>query len=128
MKRIYSFIIFALLLAVSFTQTASAYDLFKQTCDHAPASSSVCSSAGSKKNPISGSDSAIVQATHIVAIIAVVAAVIILIWAGIRFITSEGEADKAAAARKTAINALIGLVFIVLAQALIGYTVTHFIK
>ncbi|HPR91512.1 MAG TPA: hypothetical protein PK547_02140 [Candidatus Paceibacterota bacterium] len=48
-----------------------------------------------------------------------VAAVIMVLWAGIQFITSAGDAKKVAAARNTIKNALIGVVVIILAESLI---------
>ena len=48
-------------------------------------------------------------------------AVIMIFFAGFKFITSQGNPDAAAAARKTAINALIGLVIVVLATSIISF-------
>jgi hypothetical protein len=48
-------------------------------------------------------------------------AVIMIFFAGFKFITSQGNPDAAAAARKTAINALIGLVIVVLSTTIISF-------
>jgi hypothetical protein len=50
-----------------------------------------------------------------------VVAVVMIFVAGFRFITSQGNPDAAAAARKTAINALIGLVIVVLATTIVSF-------
>jgi hypothetical protein len=48
-------------------------------------------------------------------------AVIMIFVAGFRFITSDGSPDKAAGARKTVINAIIGLVIVVLSTGLVSF-------
>lgn len=48
-------------------------------------------------------------------------AVVMIFWAGFKYITSQGNPDAAAGARKTAINALIGLVIVVLSTAIISF-------
>jgi hypothetical protein len=50
-----------------------------------------------------------------------IGAVIMIFVAGFRFITSDGNPENATAARKTAINALIGLVIVVLSVNLIAF-------
>jgi hypothetical protein len=50
-----------------------------------------------------------------------VVAVVMIFVAGFRFITSQGSPDNAAAARKTAINALIGLVIVVIATGFVSF-------
>lgn len=46
--------------------------------------------------------------------------VVVLIWGGIQYMASAGNADKAAAAKKTIIYALIGVVVIALSLVLIN--------
>lgn len=50
-----------------------------------------------------------------------VVAVVMMFVSGFRFITSEGNPENAAAARKTAINAVIGLVIVVISVNLIAF-------
>lgn len=50
-------------------------------------------------------------------------AVFLIIWGGFRYITSVGNADQASNARKTIINALIGLIIAIMATALVSFTV-----
>jgi len=49
------------------------------------------------------------------------AAVVMIFVAGFRFITSQGNPENAAAARKTAINAVIGLVIVIIATSLVSF-------
>lgn len=44
-----------------------------------------------------------------------------IIWGGFRFLLSEGNVDKAAAARKTIINASVGLVLALASVAIIRF-------
>lgn len=48
-------------------------------------------------------------------------AVVMIFVAGFRFITSDGSPDKAAGARKTVINAIIGLAIVVLSTGLVAF-------
>lgn len=48
-------------------------------------------------------------------------AVVMIFFAGFKFITSDGSPDKAAGARKTVINAIIGLAIVVLSTGLVTF-------
>lgn len=48
-------------------------------------------------------------------------AVISIIWAGVNYMTTQGNAEKAAAARKRLYNALIGLSIVFVATALVTF-------
>jgi hypothetical protein len=48
-------------------------------------------------------------------------AVVMIFIGGFKFITSQGNSESAAAARKTAINALIGLVIVMISTAVVSY-------
>lgn len=60
--------------------------------------------------------------------IAGVVAVIYIIIGGYQYVTAQGNADAAMAARSTILNALIGLVIIFSAYAIIKYFMDHFFK
>lgn len=49
------------------------------------------------------------------------AAVAFVIYGGFLFLTSQGEPDKAASARKTIINAVIGLVITLFATGIVSF-------
>ncbi len=70
-------------------------------------------------DPISGNNGILVQVANIIAIMAGVAAVIIIIISGIKFMTAGGDSEKIKSARNTTINALIGIVIIILSRAII---------
>lgn len=68
---------------------------------------------------ISGTGGVLYKVTRLIAVIAGIAAVIVMIAGGLMFVTSNGDASKAGNARNTILYAAIGLVVIVLAQAII---------
>ena len=47
-------------------------------------------------------------------VIAGIVAVFMIIWAGYKYVMSEGDAEKISSARKTLIYAIVGLIFIFL--------------
>jgi len=90
-----------------------------------PAGSAACNSKNTdpNNNPLTGDDGLLVKITNIVAYAAGVAAVIIIIVSGLKFITANGDAGNIANARGTLINAVIGIIVIVLARALIIFVI-----
>lgn len=55
-------------------------------------------------------------------------AVVFLIWAGIQYITSRGEGEKAEKATKSIIYALVGLVVCFIAPLIITFVVDNIAK
>lgn len=92
-------------------------------CSGAAAQSPVCH-AGTT-DPLTGSNGVIVKATNVLALVAGIAAVIIIIIAGIHFITSNGDPNAAGSARSTIIMAAVGIVVIVLAKSIITFIVSR---
>jgi hypothetical protein len=105
--------------------SASAFDPFQNACNVGGSQKSAVCTDSSKPIAILGSNGIIVDITHIFAILAGIAAVIIIIVGGIRYTTSGGESGKVESAKNTVVNALIGVAVIVLAQALITYVVSR---
>lgn len=58
--------------------------------------------------------------------IAGLAAVALIVWGGIQFITSQGEPERAAKARGTVINAVVGLIIAVTATVLVTFVAGRF--
>lgn len=58
--------------------------------------------------------------------IAAIVAIIMVIYGGIEFITSQGNPDKAKSARSTTINALIGLAIAVTAATVVTFIAGRF--
>jgi hypothetical protein len=81
--------------------------------------SAICQERGTVKDPVTGPNGLLAKITNLIAILAGVAAVIIIILAGLRFVQSGGSSEDVAGARRALIYATVGLVVIVLARALI---------
>lgn len=115
-------------------QTAFAFNIFTQPdssgnsgvdCSGPAQGSTVCAEQGTTSDPITGAHGYLEGITNIVAIVAGIAAVILLIVGGIRYITSAGDAGKIKSARDTIAYALVGIVVIVVARILITYVVNR---
>ena len=78
-------------------------------------------------NPITGvSDLKSMAANIVIMILWVVGflAVIYLIYGGVLYITAGGDAEKATKGRTALINAVIGIVIVLLALVIVGYVQT----
>lgn len=104
---------------------ASADDILKDACTGSSASSDVCKSKSTSDNPLTGTDGLLYNIANIIAVIAGIAAVIIAIVSGLRYVTSGGDSQKTATAKNTLIGAIIGLIVIVLARALVTFVVVR---
>lgn len=87
--------------------------------------SGACGADGSQ-NPISGGENSVLsRIARIVATIAGIAAVIIIIIGGIGMMTSGGDSQKFSNSRNTLIFAVVGLIIVVLAQAIVTFVVNR---
>lgn len=77
-----------------------------------------CSGTPSNGIGVNGAISAVVD---ILSSVVGVVAVIMLIIAGIRFMTANGNSNNIASARSTMIYAIVGLVVVALAQVIVNY-------
>lgn len=91
-------------------------------CQGSGSGASVCSADGSK-DPIDGPDGVLKKVTLIIATIAGIAAVVIIIISGLRFVTANGDSQKIASARNAIIGALVGLVIIAAAASIITFVI-----
>ena len=83
-------------------------------------------SGGCTKDPGQGSGSTnltdvITTVVNVISIVVGVIAVIMIIWGGMKYITSGGESNKITSAKNTIIYALIGLVIVALAQFIVRF-------
>lgn len=53
-------------------------------------------------------------------------AVIFIIYGGIRYIISQGEPEKLQSAKKILTNAIVGLIFAILASTIVGFIAAQF--
>lgn len=133
-RRLLSLVLLLGLLGGATPQVALAYDPYQGVnCSGSQSTSAVCAqkklcpggSNGSQSscNPLYGPHGLLVEITNFVAIIAGIAAVILIIVAGIKYATSGGDTNDVAEAKRTIIGTLVGLFIIVLARTLINYVV-----
>jgi len=70
-------------------------------------------------NSIYGKNGIITKTAGLLSIVVGVVAVVMIMIAGLKFITSQGDANQVSSARNTALYAVIGLVVAALAQGII---------
>lgn len=72
----------------------------------------------------SGVTDAIALVVNILSLIVGAAAIIALIWAGFKYITSGGDTNKVANAKNTLIYAIVGIAIVGLAQILVHFVLS----
>ena len=128
MKRLRALLIaFMTVGFLSFASVAPAYawsPFGSVDCTGKAAKSAVCTEKGNTENPISGANGLVMKVINIVAYVAGVAAIIIIVLAGLRMVTSGGSSEDIAGARRSLIYALVGIVVIVLARTIIAFVLS----
>jgi len=76
--------------------------------------------SGTSNRPLIDAITAIV---NIFLILAALTAAVFLVLGGVRYITSRGDEDEAAAAKNTILYAVIGLIVIGLSAAVVNFTI-----
>lgn len=125
MKTIHTLVVTLLIaipILIGATGTVAAKDILNDACKSAPGSPT-CKSNTSSPNPLTGPNGMLTKVTNIVAILAGIAAVIVIVVSGIKYMTSGGDTQKVASAKSTLIGAIIGLVVVALAQAIIVFVI-----
>jgi hypothetical protein len=111
------------MLFVPATTFAAYNGVFGDVCESSEAQSTqVCKDQAITDNPVTETIGNVVD---LVSIIAGSVAVIMVIFGGIRFVISSGDAAKVASARQTVLYALVGLVVIVFSNAIIKFVLTR---
>jgi hypothetical protein len=121
MKKIYVSVILSIMTALSFGQSVYAVNvltLCQPGVSATAAGSGVCQDAGSPstKNPII---STLKIAINLVSYVIGIAAVIMIIVAGLRMVLSNGDSQTISSARNAIIYALAGILIAVCAQGLV---------
>ncbi len=83
------------------------------------ASASDCTN--SETGTVSGLNGLITQIINIFSIIVGIIAVIMIIWGGLKYITSGGDSGNVTGAKNTILYAIIGLVIVALAQFIVRF-------
>lgn len=94
-------------------------------CEGKAKSSAVCQDADANADdPLTGGNGIIMKIVNLIAVIAGMAAVILIVLAGLRMVTSGGGSEDIAGARRTIIYALVGLVVIIFARTLVAFVLS----
>ncbi|QQS18970.1 hypothetical protein IPL68_02840 [Candidatus Saccharibacteria bacterium] len=111
-------------ITTAFPSRVDAKSIISDACATAPDSETCKSdSANATQNPLTGTSGFIYKVSRIVALVAGMAAIIVIIVSGIRYMTSGGDSQKISSAKGTLVGAVIGLVVIVLAQVIITFVI-----
>lgn len=129
MKYIFSLLaIAAIIIALPAAGSAQSFDLFKNVCENAPTGSEspacedrVGDSTDPNQNPIYGPNGIIIKAVNIISMVVGVAAIIGIMYAGFKYITSGSNSQDVTDARELIIYALIGLVVAATAQLAVRF-------
>lgn len=112
-------------LIVGAAAPAYAWNPFGSACGNGGGSSAACQGSNKTTDPIGGNNGVIFKVIDILSLIAGVAAVIIIIIAGIKFILSNSDSSAVTSARNTIIYSMIGLIVIVLARNIVIFVLTR---
>ncbi len=112
---------FLTVFALALPSGAMAVDLVpNEICNKNNASSSAaCDSGANSGNPLFGSGGILAIAINILTVIVGIAAVIMIMLAGLKFITSGSNPQEVTKAREMIIYAVVGLIIAALAQVLV---------
>jgi hypothetical protein len=134
MRKLYfvvaAVIIMAGALVAVTTRPAYAVDVL-QVCNETPVGPnepSVCKDRSNYQanggNPLVGPDGILTTYTHILSLVVAIAAVIMIIVSGLRFITSNGDPQTAASAQKGLLYAVVGLAVAAFTQLIVSFVIS----
>lgn len=120
-------VVLLILVPLAVPATVSADSIADSVCGGTSLQFNPGSNSGScQKNNQNAGDSfndILTNAINIFSIVVGIIAVIMIIVGGFKFITSAGQSEAVASARKTIMYALVGLVVVVLAQFIVHFVI-----
>lgn len=122
MKKIILGLVVAFGITFAFSGVGYAFNPLEDACDlssEAQGQSPACAN----QQDIVGGDGVLLRVVNIIAVIAGVAAVFVIIFAGIQFILANGDPKKVTTARNTILIALAGLVVIAVSRVIVGFVI-----
>lgn len=123
LRRITSFLVIALsFIFLSLAAPSVNAQVMDKTCTGSALNSSVCK-AGSD-DPITGDNGIIMKITRVISYIIGFVAVLMIIIAGLKFVTANGNSESIASARNTIIYALIGVVIAAFSQLIVRFVIS----
>lgn len=109
----------AVIFGVWSVPTAYAESPIGAACNGAAANASICKAGN--QDPITGENGLIMKITAILAYVIGFVAVLMIVLAGMKFVTSNGNPEAVAGARNTIIYALVGLVIAASSQLIVKF-------
>lgn len=117
-------VIFALLPAVPVAAVdcdgGGSCNVLQDACQ-GNSNATLCRGAGSSENKIYGRNGIITKAINLLSIVIGVAAVIVIIIGGFKYILANGDSNSINSAKNTILYAIVGLIISILAQAIIAF-------
>lgn len=131
MKRLLRHFLLLSLLALPFvwapTQASAQVDPFQDVCEGIPAGQdapAACNADGNN-DPIAGENGVILKTVSILSWIVGAAAVIMLIFAGLKFVTANGDANSITTARNSVIYTLIGVAVFTVSNLIVRFVISR---
>ena len=130
MKRLYMMTVLSIIAALAVTLVPAAGNVLAAT-PNSKSRDQVCAGIGLSDGSNGCGDqglqfnTAVTTMINILSSVIGVVAVIILIVAGFRFITSSGDTNKVGSAKNTIIYALVGLAVVALAQIIVHFVIVE---
>jgi hypothetical protein len=126
-KLILAAIAICVLLTAAMPIKAAAYDVFNKACtgtiDSTGRSPTVCNDKDkpqtTSSNSIYGRDGIFTKALNLVSIVVGLAAVVMLLLGGFKFVSSTGDSTKVASARRAVMYAIVGVLTALFAQGIV---------
>ncbi len=114
-----SLVVFA---AMAIPSSVLAYDPLPVCTDTQAAGSAVCTDKGNNtSDPLTGQNGLLHGIATIIAVVSGIIAIIIILTAGLRYVTSGGDAAGIKSAKDAIIATVVGLVIIELSDAIISF-------
>lgn len=121
LKLLSAVLVAALLLLMG--PIAVAQGINDDFCAGGGGGTEVCNQ-GSSSNPFIGADGLLTKVVGFFALITGIVSVIIIILMALRYVSSNGDAGKAASARQGIIYAIAGLIVALLAQGIVMFVLS----
>ncbi len=104
--------------------SAQSFNPFGRVCDAATAQTTTCQQNG-QADPVTGNQGILYKTVRILSFVVGVAAVIMMIIGGLKYITSNGDSNSITSAKNTVLYALIGIVIFLLSQAIVIFVLSR---
>lgn len=110
-------------LVIFYPRIAYAEDPFSGVCNGRSSSSSACQTTNTTANPLFGPNGIITKVIEIMIMFAGIASVIMIMVGGFKYMVSNGDSGKVSSAKDTILYSIIGLVVVVIAQAIVSFVI-----